>query len=68
LDLNDRHISALTNRATVYEQIGDKETQKERQKEYFQKALHDLQQAKEIEPQNNSFSESIARIKYKISL
>jgi tetratricopeptide (TPR) repeat protein len=65
--LNVQHMSALTNRGTVYEQMGDKESHRETKKDYYQKALEDLQQAKQMEPQNKAVSDSINRITYKIS-
>jgi tetratricopeptide (TPR) repeat protein len=61
------HISSLMNRGRLYEQLGDRETNPEIKKEYYRKALNDLDRSKDIEPSNPGIDTLKERISYKLS-
>lgn len=66
LKLKKNNISALMNRCVLYEQMGDKETDKVARKDYYQKALDDSEASERIEASNPSITQMKNRISYKL--
>jgi hypothetical protein len=67
LELKGDSISALMNRAVLYEQMGDREANAEVKKDYYRKAYNDLEQSGEIEPSNPVIARNKNRISFKLS-
>ncbi|MCP5106813.1 MAG: hypothetical protein GY950_25745, partial [bacterium] len=67
LELRGSDISALMNRAVLYEQMGDGETDGTLKKDYYQKAYDDLEESLKIEPSNPAIAQVKKRISYKLS-
>lgn len=66
LGLMKDNISALVNRAMLYEQLGDREADAKKKKGYYQKAYNDLLHSEEIQPSNLSISRLRIRVNKKI--
>ncbi len=67
LEIKGNNVSALMNRAMLYEQMGDKETNPVIKKGCYQNALNDCEQSQEIEPSNPAISQLKNRISSKMS-
>lgn len=62
LEVKGNNVSALMNRAMLYEQMGDKETNPFMKKGCYQNALNDCEQALGIEPANRAADQMKNRI------
>ncbi len=67
LELQGKNVSASMNRALLYEQMGDKETNPGLRRDYYRKALYDAEQSGKIEPRNPVIAQMKNRISYKMS-
>ncbi len=67
LELKENSISPLMNRGMLYEQMGDKEPSVLVKKNYYQKALIDMEHALKIEPSNPATAKIKNRISYKLA-
>jgi len=67
LEIKGNNVSALMNRAMLYEQMGDKETNPVIKKGCYQNASYDCEQALGIEPANRAAAQIKTRIFTKVS-
>jgi tetratricopeptide (TPR) repeat protein len=67
IELRENHITALMNRGILYEQMGDKETDKSVRTVYYRSAHDDMERSKKIEPKNPVVTQVLNRVSMKLS-